>query len=208
MIANGAARKLISILAAGVLSLLFLVPSLAGDPAVEFVALRIQDSQDKVVIEMPVEVLRFLADHSKEEKFDVGSIGGHDARFTMADLVKVVESGKAKDREVLFFSDKGEHGEVGNFYVKTFSRKGQGGSGKPSGMVFSVLKDGKEKVSISVSMDTVESWAKDFGGGEKGKDADDFGPLVRSALVSAKDLGAGVLLRIQSKDGELIFSLK
>lgn len=202
------ARKLIAPLAAGVLSLLFLAPALAADPSVEFVALRIQGSHDRVTIEMPVQLLQFLADHSKDEKFDVGNIGGRDTRFAMVDLMKIVRSGKAKDHEVLFFTEKDEHGETGTFYVKTFTRKGHGGASKPTGLVFSVLKDGKEKVSLSVSMDTVESWAKDFGSGEKGQDADDFAPLVRSALASAKELGAGVLLHIESKDSELIFSLK
>jgi hypothetical protein len=200
--------KPILVLLAGVLSVALALPALAAEPAVEFVALRIQGSRDRVVIEMPAQLLQFLAEHSKEEKLDVGSIGGHSTSFTIADLMKVVQSGKAKDHEVLFFTEKDEHGETGTFYVKTFTRKGHGGPSKPSGLVFTVLKDGKEKVSLSVSMDTVESWAKDFGGEEKSKNADDFGPLVRSALASAREFGVGVLLHIESKDSELIFSLK
>jgi hypothetical protein len=200
--------KTVTALSAGVLSVFLALPALAAEPAVEFVALRIQDSHDRVVIEMPAQLLQFLAEHSKDEKFDVGTIGGRDARLTMADLMKVVQSGKAKDHEVLFFTEKDEHGETGTFYVKTFTRKGHGNLGKPSGLVFTVIKDGKEKVGISVSMDTVASWAKDYGSEEKRKGTDDFGPLVRSALASAQELGVGVLLRIESKDAELIFSLK
>ncbi len=200
--------KTFTALLAGVLSFFLALPALAAEPAAEFVALRIQGSHDQVIIEMPAQLLQFLAEHSKDEKFDVGNIGGRDAKFTMADLVKVVQSGKARDHEVLFFTEKDEHGETGTFYVKTFTRRGHGSPGKPSGLVFTVLKDGKEKVSLSVSMDTVASWAKDFGSDETGKEADDFGPLVRSALASAKELGVGVLLRIESKDAELIFSLK
>ena len=203
-----ASHKTVTALLAGVFFVFLALPALAGEPSVEFVALRIQGSHDQVVIEMPAQLLQFLAENSKDEKFDVGSIGGRDAKFTMADLVKVVQSGKARDHEVLFFTEKDEHGETETFYVKTFTRKGHGSPGKPSGLVFTVLKDGKERVSLSVSMDTVASWAKDFGSDETGKEADDFGPLVRSALASAKELGVGVLLRIESKDAELIFSLK
>ena len=197
-----------ALLAAMSLTLVLAVPSPATDRATEFVSLRIQGEKDKVVIEMPLQLLQFLADHSKEEKFDVGNLGGRETRFTMADLMKAVKSGKAKDREVLFFSATDEHGEKGDFFVKTFTRKGAGGTAKPSGMVFTVLKDGKEKVGLSVSLDTVESWAKDFGSGDKEKGTDDFGPLVRSALASAKDFGTGILLHIETKDAELVFSLK
>lgn len=194
--------------AALILALAFAIPSPAAGRTTEFVSLRIQGEKDKVLIEMPLQLLQFLSEHSKDEKFDVGSIGGHDTRFAMADLMKIVQSGKAKDHEVLFFTAKDEHGEKGDFYVKTFTRKGHGSAGKPSGLAFTVLKDGKEKVSFSVSMDTVESWAKDFGGGDREKGADDFGPLVRSALAAAKDFGTGVLLHIETKDAELVFSLK
>jgi hypothetical protein len=203
-----ASPKPFTALLAGLLSVFIALPVLAANPSVEFVAIRIQGHRDRVLIEMPVQLLQFLAEHTKDEKFSVGTIGGRDTRVTMADLMKIVHSGKAKDHEVLFLTEKDEHGETGSFYVKTFTRKGHGNLGKPSGMVFTVLKDGKEKVSLSVSMDTVETWAKDFGSEDKGKDTDDFGPLVRSALASAKDLGSGVLLHIESKDSELVFSLK
>ena len=195
-------------IAALIFALVLAIPSSAADPAVQFVSLRIQGERDKVQIEMPLQLLQFLSEHSKDEKFNVGSIEGHDTRFAMADLMKIVQSGKAKDHEVLFFTAKDEHGEKGDFYVKTFTKKAHGGAGKASGMVFAVLKEGKEKVSFSVSMDTVESWAKDFGSDDKEKGADDFGPLVRSALAAAKDFGTGVLLHIETKDAELVFSLK
>ena len=195
-------------LAALALALAFAIPSHAVDPAIQFVSLRIQGEKDKVQIEMPLQLLQFLSEHSKDEQFCVGSVEGHETRFAMADLMKIVQSGKAKAREVLFFTAKDEHGERGDFFVKTFTKKVHGGAGKASGMTFTVLKDGKEKVGISVSMDTVESWAKDFGSGDREKGADDFGPLVRSALASAKDFGTGVLLHIETKDAELIFSLK
>jgi hypothetical protein len=201
-------RRLIAPLAAGILAAFFLVPSLAASPSTDFVALRIEGDHDKVVIEMPVQLLQYLADHTKEEKFDVGHIGGRDTKVTMADLMKLIQSGKAKDHEVLLLSEKDEHGETSTIYIKTFARPRHGAAGKPTGLAFTVLKDGKEKVSLSVAMDTVESWAKDFGSGEKGKEGDDFGPLVRSALASAQELGTGVLLHIESKDAELIFSLK
>jgi len=40
------------------------------------------------------------------------------------------------------------------------------------------------------------------------KGADDFGPLVRSPLASAKEFGMGVLPHIETKDAEFVFSLK
>ena len=126
-----ASLKTVTALLAGVLFVFLALPALAAEPAIEFVSLRIQGSHDRVVIEMPDQLLQFLADHSKDEKFDVGSIGGQDAKFTMADLIKVVKSGKARDHEVLFFTEKDEHGETGTFYVKTFMRKGHGNLGKP-----------------------------------------------------------------------------
>jgi hypothetical protein len=201
-------RRLIAPLAAGVLAVLFLVPASAARPSTDFVALRIESGHDKVTIEMPVQLLQYLADHSKEDKFDVGHIGGRDTKFTLADLMALVKSEKAKDHEVLFATQKDDDGETATIYVKTFARPRHGAAGKPSGLTFAVLKDGKEKVSLSVAMDTVESWAKDFGSGDKGKGEDDFGPLVRSALASAQEFGTGVLLHIESKDAELVFSLK
>lgn len=201
-------RRLIAPLAAGILAAFFVAPALAAQPGTDFVALRIESDHDKVVIEMPIQLLQYLADHTKEEKFDVGHIGGRDTKVTMADLMKLIQSGKAKDHEVLFLSEKDERGETATIYIKTFARARHGAAGKPTGLAFTVLKDGKEKVSLSVAMDTVESWAKDFGSGDKGKANDDFGPLVRSALASAQELGTGVLLHIESKDAELIFSLK
>lgn len=201
-------RRLIVPLAAGILAAFVLVPAAAAQPSTDFVALRIESDHDKVTIEMPVQLLQYLADHTKEDKFDVGHIGGRDTKVTMADLMKLVQSGKAKDREVFFASEKGDEGETATIYVKTVARARHGAAGKPTGLTFAVLKDGKEKVSLSVAMDTVESWAKEFGSGEKGKGDDDFGPLVRSALASAQEFGTGVLLHIESKDAELVFSLK
>ena len=199
-------RKMVAPLIAAALWLTLAPMAFAAAPGAEIVALRIQGDKAKVLIEMPVELLQFIAKNSKKEHLDVGKIGGKDTQFPMADLMKIVESGKAKDHEVLFFTAKDEHGESGSFYVKTFTRKGYGGAGKPTGLMFTVVKDGKEKVSITVSMDTVDSWAKDFGGDDKG--SDDFGPFIRTALACAKELGAGPLLRIETEDSTLVFSLK
>jgi hypothetical protein len=186
-----------------------LVPGLlaAGAP-VRFVQIRIAGPGGRAVIDMPAQLLEYLAEHSKDD-VDVGLMRGEAVRFPMADLIKVVQGDKARDREILFFSGKDDKGQIQQFYVKTYSRKSAGESKKPTKLIFAVREGGDEKVSLKISIGSVESFAKDFGSGEKEKErAEDFGPFVRSCLASAKALGPGLVLRIQGDEGELLFSLE
>lgn len=181
--------------------------SFAADPPATFVALRIQSPSDRVLIELPLQLLQYLSAHTKGD-LDVGRVGSHDTKFPMADLMKIVQGDQASHREVLFFTARNDKQEPVSFFVRTFTRQVPPGAPKPSSLVFTVKKDGKETVGISVSMDTLASWAKDFGRGDKDKAEDDFAPFVRACLADAQTLGAGPVLRIVGKDGEVVFSLK
>lgn len=186
---------------------LWLAPTvLARGPETQFVQLRIQGPDDQALIEMPAQLLQFVADHSKGD-LDVGTIGGRKTAFPMGDLMKIVRENGARDHEVLFFSAPDERGRTQNLYVKTFTRKAARTTGKPTALVFTVKKDGKETVSLRISADTLDSWAKDFGGADD-QSPDDFGPFVRACLASAREMGPGPILRIQGRDGELVFALQ
>ena len=201
-------RPTVALFVAAALAVLLALAAFAAESPVQFVEIRIAGPEARVLIEMPVQLFQYLAEHSKGD-MDVGSVSGKSLKFPMADLVKVVQGDKARDHEILFFTGKDEKGQTQEFYVKTFIRKGAGGTSKPSSLVFTVKEGGKEKVSLKISVDTVESFAKNFGSEDKEKaDSEDFGPFVRACLASAKELGPGLVLRIQGKDGELLFSLE
>ncbi len=179
--------------------------SFAAAPSVDFVQLRIAGKEDDVSIEMPVQVLEYLKEHSKGS-CDVGSIRGRNVKFPTEELFKIIREKKAQDKEVLFFTGEDEHSGPLQFYVKTTTRKAPARATKPEKLGFAVKENGKEKLRLSISMDSVQSFATDFSG--DAKEGEDFGPFVRSCLASVKDLGAGPVLTISSRDGELAFFLE
>lgn len=194
------ALALAALLAASIAPLTF-----ASGPSVDFVQLRIVGQKDDVSIEMPVQVLEYLKAHSKGN-MDVGSIRGRNVNFPTEELFKIIHEKKAQDHETLFFTGEDEHSGPLKFYVKTTTRKASAKAARPEKLAFAVKENGKEKVRLSIAMDSVESFAKDFSG--DAKEGEDFGPFVRACLASVKGLGAGPVLTISSKDGELVFLLE
>lgn len=180
----------------------------SASSGVEFVQLRVEQGSDSVRIEMPTKALEYVIGHSKDD-IDVGKVNGREVRFPAEDLMKIVRGGSAKGKEVLFFTAKEAGEETARFFVKTEVRKAPGGK-KPTRLAFSISeKSGEDSVRLSISLDTLESFVRDYGKDEGGKaSSGDFGPLVRACLKEAKKLGPGPVLRIVGRDGEISFELE
>jgi hypothetical protein len=175
---------------------------------VDFVQLRLEQGSESVRIEMPTKALEYIIEHSKDN-IEVGKVNGKDIRFPAEALMKIVRGGSAKGKEVLFFTAQEAGKEATRFFVRTEVRKARSEK-KPTRMAFSVReKAGEDSMRLSISLDTLESFARDYGKDEGGKGAsDEFGPLVRACLREAKKLGPGPVLRIVGRDGEISFDLE
>jgi hypothetical protein len=174
---------------------------------VEMVRIRVEDGSDSVRIEMPVTVLEYVLQHSKTN-LDLGHVNGREVAFPKEALLKTLKDKSAREKELLFFTVK-ESGKETKLYVRTEVRKAATSSKKPVRMVFSIKdKSGKESIHIGIGIDTINSWAKDYGKDEKKEGGDDFGPFVRACLADAKALGCGPLLLIEAQDGSVSFELE
>ena len=174
---------------------------------VEMVRIHVEDGSDSVRIEMPVTVLEYVLQHSKTN-LDLGHVNGREVAFPKEALLKTLKDKSAREKDLLFFTVK-ENGKETKLYVRTEVRKAAPSSKKPVRVVFSIKdKSGKESIHIGIGIDTVDSWAQDYGKDEKKDKGDDFGPFVRACLAEAKKLGSGPLLLIEGQDGTVSFELE
>jgi hypothetical protein len=175
---------------------------------VEMARIRIESPTESVKIEMPVTVLEYVLDHSKENSFEIGQVKGKEVKFPREALLKTLRDKSARDKDLLFFSVK-EEGKETKLFLRTEMRKESTSAKKPSRMVFTVReKGGKESVNIGLGLEMIESWASGYGKGDEKEKGDDFGPFVRACLAEAKKLGPGPILKIEGQDGTISFELE
>ena len=198
------------LLCAAVLS--FLVPMVtwaAGVGDHDFVRLRIQDSKGSVEIETPAAALEIIALGMKGD-LNMGLFNGHKVTFPMGKLLKIVRGGKAREKEMKFFSIPDPAGPV-EFFVRASppSVTTQGASGPITGLLFSERnpQTGEERLGLAISLDMLGGFAASFGTGSK-TEGSDFSPLIRRCLTTASKLGPCVLLRITTDESVTTLTLQ
>jgi len=180
---------------------------LAASGNTEMVRLRIQDANDNVRIEMPLPAFEYILAHSKDD-CHVGQVDGKKINFKSEDLLKILKGKDVRKGEVKFLSVNDSEDGPTHFYVQVISKEVSHGAKKPTKVVLSVKdKKGEDDVRLSFSIETVN----DFVNGSSifsDKD-DDFGPIIKTCLANAKDMGPGPIISIKTDDGEeVIFSLE
>jgi len=172
---------------------------------VEFVRLRIQGIDEKVVIEMPMAVMEVLG-KAEGEDVEIHLDGGREVEIPFETLVKQVRKASRTGEETLLFSVEEPPDERVSFFAQTFERKTVETAEPPHFVVLSSRDERGEPTRIRVSL-ALFTLLTDLIGEDPGE-GDGFTPFIRSCLATAHKCGVGEFLRIESDDGVLTLSLE
>lgn len=201
MIRTSTRTRLVAVAAAAALALALALPAPAKDGA-EIVQFKITSEKDNATIEVPLAVLQFLNDHQVGRKLDAGKVNGHRIQISLDQVLKSIP----KSGEMTLFQVE-EAGQKTTCNM-TVVKDGAPRPGKaPVNVVLTADDPGKPgPTKITVPLATIEAL---FGAVKvDDPEKDDVMPLLRDLLPFARQLGTGLLARVQSKDGQVALMLE
>jgi hypothetical protein len=201
MIRTSTRNRFLALAVAAALALALSLPSLAKDGN-EIVQFKIVSEKDNATIEIPLAVLQFLSDHQVGRKLDAGKFNGQRMQLDLDQILKSLP----KSGEMMLFQveEAGKKTTCNMTVVKDAAlRPGK----EPVNVVLTADEPNKAgPAKITVPLATIEALFTAVKVDDPEKD--DLMPLVRDLLPFARQLGTGLLARIQSKGGQVTLMLE
>ena len=201
MIRTSTRKRFVVLTAAAVLALTLALPALAKD-GTEIVQFKIVSEKDNATIEVPLAVLQFLNDHQVGRKLDAGKVNGQRIQISLDQVLKSIpRSGEM----TLFQVEEAGKKTTCNMTVVKGAEPRPGKA--PVNVVLTADEPSKAgRTKITVPLATIEAL---FGAVTvDDPEKDDLMPLFRDILPFARQLGTGLLARVQSKDGQVTLMLE
>jgi hypothetical protein len=198
------------IAAAAVLALALASPAVLASGADELVQLRIKSDHKNAVVEIPLPVLEFLQKHDVGKKIDAGEVHGRRIHVSLDQIMKALKDTRAKGGETLLMKVE-EPGETTTIFLAVATDASSRPGKTPTTVVLTAKdphKDGPTRITVPLStVDMLVGSLKIEGDDGEGHGHDPM-PLFRDLLSFARDMGTGLLARVQSDDGEVVLELQ
>jgi len=200
-------RRTLQIALAAGLTLALAIPGLAQGRGEEMVRLTVQSEKETAIVEVPMQVLEFLNKHQVGKKIHAGDLNGQKVTLSLDKLVQSLKENRGKSGETLLFSAV-EEGQKTTFSASF--NQGPARPGKvPANLTLIVrdLKADKEKTQITVPLSTIDAVLSAIQV-DGSADAEDVGKVLQDSMPFAKEIGTGLLARVNGATEEIILQLE